>query len=171
MKALGSWLGITVVAVGIMGCGPGTADHHAADVKALGDYEVHWNAAWATKDPAQIAAYYADDAVLIAPGGPAVNGRAAILDELKHMVADPAMKLTFQPKLVDVAKSADMGFTQGTYRMSYTDPVTHKVINDHGNYVTTYRKQADGAWKAVADIVTSEVPPPARAPEPEKKHK
>jgi hypothetical protein len=45
--------------------------------------------------------------------------------------------------------------------MAMTDPQTRQVINDHGSYVTTYRKQPDGTWKAVADIATSEVPPPA----------
>jgi hypothetical protein len=45
--------------------------------------------------------------------------------------------------------------------MAMTDPQRKQVINDHGSYVTTYRKQPDGAWKAVADIATSEVPPPA----------
>ena len=56
-----------------------------------------------------------------------------------------------------------MGYTQGAYVLTVTDPSTHKVINDHGSYVTTYRKQTDGSWKAVADIATSDVPPAAPA--------
>jgi hypothetical protein len=35
-------------------------------------------------------------------------------------------------------------------------------MTDHGGYVTVYKKEADGAWKAVSDINVSEVPPPAR---------
>jgi hypothetical protein len=31
-------------------------------------------------------------------------------------------------------------------------------MNDHGSYVTVYRKLADGSWKAISDISTSEVP-------------
>ena len=50
-------------------------------------------------------------------------------------------------------------YSAGTYEMTATDSATHKVINDHGSYVTTYRKQADGSWRAVADIATSAVPP------------
>jgi hypothetical protein len=45
-----------------------------------------------------------------------------------------------------------------------TDPQTKQIVNDHGSYVTTYRKQPDGTWKAIADIATSEVPPPAPPP-------
>lgn len=59
-----------------------------------------------------------------------------------------------------------MGYTQGSYEMAVTDPATHKVIHDHGSYVTAYRKQADGSWKAEADIATSSVP---SMPIPEKK--
>ena len=76
------------------------------------------------------------------------------------MTADPAVSLKFQANKVDVASSGDLAFTQGTYTLTMTDPHTGKVINDHGSFVTTYRKQSDGSWKAVADIATSDVPPP-----------
>jgi ketosteroid isomerase-like protein len=62
---------------------------------------------------------------------------------------------------VEVAKSGDLAYTQGTYQMTMTDPVSKHVIHDHGSYVTTYAKQPDGMWKAVADIATSEAPPAA----------
>jgi hypothetical protein len=52
--------------------------------------------------------------------------------------------------------------------MTVTDEATHRVINDHGSYVTTYRKQPDGSWKAESDIATSEVPP--MPPPASKKH-
>jgi ketosteroid isomerase-like protein len=76
------------------------------------------------------------------------------------MVADPTVSLKFQPTKVEVAKSGDVAYTQGTYTLTLTDPQTKQLINDHGSYVTTYRKQPDGTWKAVVDIATSEVPPP-----------
>jgi ketosteroid isomerase-like protein len=71
------------------------------------------------------------------------------------------MTLKFQAARVEVAKSGDQAYTQGSYAMTMTDPASKQVVNDHGSYVTTYRKQADGTWKAVADIATSDVPPPA----------
>jgi uncharacterized protein (TIGR02246 family) len=144
-------------------------DTHDADVKALQDNEAQWNADYASKDLEKIVAYYADDAVLMSPGGPPSTGKDAIHTALKQMVADPALSLKFQPSRVIVASSGDIAFTQGSYTLTITDP-TGKVINDHGSYVTTYRKQPDGAWKAVADIATSEVPPPAPAPAPAMAH-
>jgi uncharacterized protein (TIGR02246 family) len=155
-------------ALTLAGCNTQKPDTHDADIKALNDGEAQWNADWASKDPGKIAAHYADDAVLMVPGMEALNGQAAISDGLKGMVADPALSLSFHPNKVDV--SGDVGYTQGSYKMTMTDPNTHKPMDDHGSYVTTYRRQTDGSWKAVADIATSAVPPPAPAP-PEKKKK
>ena len=72
--------------------------------------------------------------------------------------------LNFQATKVDVASSGDLAYTRGAYTMTATDPATKKPMNDHGSYVTTYRKQADGSWKAVMDIATSEVPVMPAAP-------
>jgi uncharacterized protein (TIGR02246 family) len=138
------------------------ADTHDADVKAIKDTEAQWNQDYASKDLDKVASHYADDAVLMVPATPSSSGKAAIRNALKEMVADPALSIKFEASKVEVAKSGDVGFTQGSYTLALTDPQTKKVIHDHGSYVTTYRKQADGAWKAVADIATSEVPPPAR---------
>jgi len=136
------------------------ASNHDADVKAIQDNEAQWNQDWSSKDADKILAHYADDAVLMVPGTPASSGKAAIGTAVKPMVADPAMSLKFQPSRVDVSKSGDWASTQGSYTLTLTDPQTKQVINDHGSYVTTYRKQPDGTWKAVTDIAVSEVPPP-----------
>jgi len=169
---------VTVLAMIMAACGK-TANTHDADVKALKDIEIQWNQDYASKDLDKIVAHYADDAVLMAPGSPVSSGKDAIQTALKQMISDPALALKFEASRVDVAKSGDVAFTQGSYTMDATDPQSKQVIHDHGSYVTTYRKQANGAWKAVADIATSEVPPPAPAPKhaaksahtPAKKHK
>jgi uncharacterized protein (TIGR02246 family) len=149
-------------------------DTHDADVVAIQADETQWNQDWAAKDQDKIVAHYADDAILIVPGSPSTSGKEAIRAGLKQMVADPAVSLKFQPTKVEVAKSGDVAYTQGTYTLTLTDHQTKQLINDHGSYVTTYRKQPDGTWKAVVDIATSEVPPPAPAstePQPKKKTK
>jgi len=97
------------------------------------------------------------------PGMAPAAGKAAILPMVKEMLADPALALKFSATRVEVAKSGDLGFTQGTYTMTMTDPATKQVVNDHGTYLTTYMKQADGSWKAVSDMQASSVPPPMPA--------
>ena len=154
----------------LMGCNPPASDTRDADVKALKDNEAQWNLDYTSKDADKIAAHYADDAVLMIPGMPPRSGKDAIRTALQQMIADPALSLKFQPSKVEVAKSGDVAYTQGSYSLTVTDPDSKRAINDHGSYVTTYRKQSDGAWKAVADIATSEVPPAAHTtPAPKRK--
>lgn len=170
MKAFGVLCCSVVLAYTIAGCNtappPPPPDTHDADVKAINDSEDQWNKDYAAKDLEKIAAHYADDAVLMAPGMDAMQGKQVIHDGMQEMLKDPAMMLQFKSSRVEVAKSGDVGYSLGTYQMTVTDPKTHKPIHDHGGYVTTYRKQADGAWKAEADIATSAVP---SMPMPEKK--
>jgi uncharacterized protein (TIGR02246 family) len=164
MKRLLTLCFAAAIALTAVGC---DTDTHDADVTAIQANETQWNQDWQAKDSSKIMAHYADDAVLIVPGGPAVSGKDAIGKSLTGMLADPALSLKFQTAKTDVAKSGDLAYTQGSYTLTLTDPQTKQIINDHGNYVTTYRKQADGTWKAVTDIASSDVPPPAPAPAPE----
>lgn len=167
MKTIALLCGATAIALAMTACNQAPApmaaapDTHDADVKALGDNETQWNQDWAAKDADKIAAHYADDAVLMVTGTEPLNGKDAIRASLKQMVDDKALSLAFHATKIDVSKSGDLGYTQGTYKLTLTDPTSHKPIEDHGTYVTTYRKQADGSWKAAADIASSSTPPPA----------
>lgn len=161
MKTLVTLCGMTLISIAATGCNtapPAAPDTHEADVKAISDTEQQMVKDWAAKDADKVAAAYADDAVVMTPGADATHGKEAIRAMVKQMVADPGLSLTFQPSRVEVAKAGDMGYTQGSYKLSITDPKTKKETTDHGSYVTTYRKLPDGSWKAVADIATSEVP-------------
>jgi uncharacterized protein (TIGR02246 family) len=144
-------------------------DTHDADVQAIKTLESTWNQDYEGKSPDKLAAYYTDDAVLMAPGMEAASGKDAIHKMIAQMVTDPALSLKFQASKVDAAKSGDVAFSQGAYTMTMTDPNTKQVVNDHGSYVTVYHKQTDGTWKVVSDIATSAVPPPAPAPDAKKK--
>jgi uncharacterized protein (TIGR02246 family) len=162
MKSLATLCGMSAIAFSMFACNqtpPAAPDTHDADVKAITDVEVQANKDWAAKDADKIATFYADDAVLITPGAEPLTGKDPIHSAIKQMTGDPAVALTFHSIKVDVAKSGDLGYTTGPYQLTVTDPATHKPVSDHGNYVTTFRKQADGSWKATADIVTSAVPP------------
>jgi uncharacterized protein (TIGR02246 family) len=135
------------------------SDMRQADTQALKDNEARWNREIAAKDLDKVVDHYAANAILMGPGMPSSSGKTAIRKALAGMLTDPALSLQFQAARVEVAKAGDMAYTQGAYQMTMTDPVSKHVVKDHGSYVTTYAKQADGSWKAVADIATSETAP------------
>jgi len=151
------------LAVIVAGCHqappPPALDTHDADVKAIRDVETACNQALAAKDLDKVAALYADDASVFLPDAPVVNGMAAIKATWKPMMEDKNFSLSFVSDKVDVAKSGDLGYSQGTNTWTMTDPKTKKVITEKGKYVTVYKKQADGGWKAVADIAIEDAPP------------
>jgi uncharacterized protein (TIGR02246 family) len=133
---------------------PALAIDVAAEETKIRDIETAWNKDWAAKDADKIASHYADDATLMAPGGPAMKGIASIHEGLKPFMADPNMALSFAAQHVEIAKSGDVAFTQGTYTMTMSDAKTKKPTTEKGNYVTVYKKMANGNWMALEDINT-----------------
>ena len=136
-------------------------DTHAADVQALKDTDAAWAKVIAAKDFEKFMSYYADDASLLMPNAPTINGKDAIRAFFKPLSDDPNFAMTFQGSRIEVAMSGDLGYTQGAYTMTVTDPKTKKPVTDKGKYLTVYKKQADGSWKAVADMSSSDTPLPA----------
>jgi uncharacterized protein (TIGR02246 family) len=165
MRHIATIATVFLAACTLSGCNR-NASNHDADVSAIQSNEDQWNQDFAAKDADKLVAHYSPDAVLMVPGTAPASGTDAIRNSLKPMLADPALSLQFKASQVDVASSGDLAYTRGTYTLTMTDPQTKQVMHDHGSYVTDYRKQPDGSWKAVADIVMSEVPPPAPAAAP-----
>jgi uncharacterized protein (TIGR02246 family) len=145
----------------VNGCnaGPVDAGKTADAIRAL---EVQWNAAAAARDPAKFASYYTDDAVFINTGADPLHGPAAIQAAMTGAFKDPNFSLRFAPDRVDVAASGDLAYTEGHFTETETAPAAQAQLVQSGSYVTVYRKQADGSWKAVADIVSNG--PPSGAP-------
>ena len=61
---------------------------------------------------------------------------------------------TWQPTLVNVSSSGDLGYTYGTYQVTSKD-FSEKIL-ERGNYYRIWKKQG-GKWKVVADL-TNPVP-------------
>lgn len=131
----------------------------AAEQSKIRDVEAAWMKDANAKDVEKAVANYTDDAVLIIPGAPAVKGKEAIRAAWKGMLADPNSKLAFSSDRVEISSSGDLATTRGSYTQTMTNPKTKKPMEDKGSYLTVYKKQADGGWKAVEDMTSSEVAP------------
>jgi ketosteroid isomerase-like protein len=147
---------------GLTACGPAVApDTREADIRAVKDVEIAWAKDAALKDPARFASYYsAVDAVGLFPNSPPVVGRDDLQGAWATMMSDPNFALSFQGTQADASKGGDMVYTVGTYSLTASDPKNKKPVTDKGKYMTVYKKQADGTWKAVADSINSDLPAP-----------
>ena len=54
----------------------------------------------------------------------------------------------------------DLAFVIGTAQLTLNDPKGNPVT-DRGKYMTVWKKQSDGKWKAAADMANSNLPVPA----------
>lgn len=121
-------------------------------VDAIKTDEVHWNSDYKSGDAGLLARHYAADATLMIPGAAPLVGTAAIRAALGQALEDKAFTLTFASDKVDVSASGDMAAARGSYTQTATDPKTNAVVTEKGSYVTLYRPQSDGVWKAIWDI-------------------
>ena len=72
-------LGLTASALVVPSCGPsGSEDSRASDVSALRTLDEQWSATAAKNDIDGTVAFYADNAVLLAPNAPIAADRKSI---------------------------------------------------------------------------------------------
>jgi uncharacterized protein (TIGR02246 family) len=150
---------------------PPPPDTRAADEKAIRDLMAANMKDWTSKDVDKIAAYYADDASVLVTNMKTVTGMADIKTAVKQFTD---MGFTFDAPVyrVEVSKAGDIAYAQGTYTSRSTDPKTKRAMVEEGKWVTVFKKQANGSWKAVSDIFNADAPAkPAKAEKPSKKNK
>ena len=141
-------------------CQQGAEPADTAQIEAqIKENETRWNHAYAKRDAAALATMYADDAAIANPDSELVSGKQAIAEAVQGFASDPNLRVEFRSDRVQVAASGDLAYTRGRYTMTMTNPATKAPLTTKGNYLTVWRKQADGSWKAVEDFVTTGAPP------------
>jgi uncharacterized protein (TIGR02246 family) len=158
-------LGLAVAASGLLAADYASAapiskaqtGHIAAEIKTV---EARWNADIKARDPVKFAGYYTDATTMIDPFTAPLHSRAAIAAAMKTSFADPNFSLVFAADEVGVSADGAVAWSQGHCAETETDATTHAATTNLCNYVTVYRREPDGAWKAVEDIATPAPPPP-----------
>jgi len=138
---------------------PATTDT-AAITQAIKAHETQWMADYNARDPDKLVGHFADEAASATPGTALATTREARHAGYVAFVADPTLKVDFASDKVDVAASGDLAYSRGHYTVTTTDPATKAPKVEEGSYLTVWKKQADGDWKAVEDF---SLPGPAPA--------
>ena len=110
----------------------------------------------------------APDVVSMIHGAPNAVGPEEDLKQTKKIAVDPLAWITTGNETVEVSNAGDMAVYRTSYVLRTTDPKTKKAVNEHGNWVIGYKKQANDSWK-IAWNVASDTPSEAPAAEPAKK--
>ena len=118
---------------------PAATSTTAADQAAIKAVSIAWKSAYNAGDAAAVAALYAEDAVLSAPGEPVVRGHASISDYFVKKVAEfSTTGLTVEDApMGDVLASGDLAWQWQTYK------ITDKsgAVVDTGKLVTLLQRK------------------------------
>jgi len=145
---------------------PAPPDTRVADEAAVRDADAQWSKTAAGGDLEGTVAYYTDDASILAPNAPVASGKPAIHAVWASLIG-PGTSISWQADKVEVARSRDLAYIQGTYQLTMKDAQGNPV-NDKGKFVEVWKKQSDGKWKVVADIFNSDLPAAPAPAEPKK---
>ena len=149
-------LAALLLALSLAACkAPVQPDTRAADAAAIRAADAEWNKATQAKDVDKSVSFYADDAVLLANKVPSLQGHDNIRKEFQKMYSETGISITFTNTGVEVARSGDLAWDHGTYQFTETDKKGHSMQGT-GKYLTVWKKQSDGSWKAVADMDNSD---------------
>jgi uncharacterized protein (TIGR02246 family) len=155
-----SFCGCFALLLFAVGCQQAPPDTQAADQRAIKDLEAQWSKAGAAKNLDDTVSYYADDASMLAPNAPIATGKQAIRAVWAQFMGDPGFTVSWESSMVEASRSGDFAYDIGTYQLTINDP-QGKPVADRGKYMVVWKKQADGKWKAVGDMFSSDLPLPA----------
>jgi len=151
---------VPAIALLLGACTPAApADESAAAADAIRAADVAWEKAVSSKDTTGAVAAMEPTGSVLGANAPIATGPQAVRAVFLGFWALPGISIHWTATKTEAARSGELGYSMGTYQLSYTDP-KGKPVNDHGKYATVWRKQADGSWKVVADIFNSDLPAP-----------
>ncbi len=130
--------------------------------KALRDMDIEWSKAASAMDLDRVVSFYADNASFFPPNAPLATGKEALRGEWSKLLV--GFSGSWQATKVRYPVGG-LGYIMGTYNVDLTSP-DGKSVNDRGKYVSVWKNQPDGKWKAVADIYNSDLPLPAATQQP-----
>lgn len=93
-------------------------------------------------------AYIAASGVLLRPYSMPIEGYDAVKKVLDEDNTD--FLLTWSPLYADISVSGELGYTYGTYELTYKDEKGNSITRK-GTYVSIWKKEIEGKWKFVLD--------------------
>jgi ketosteroid isomerase-like protein len=102
-----------------------------------------------------VKTYFTDTARMLPPGGPAIEGQAAILKTYASM--GQFKTYTFGPLRIE--GQGAVAYVESTNHYSVVPPGGGEPVVDGGRDLAIWQKQEDGSWKLASDIWNSEAAP------------
>jgi ketosteroid isomerase-like protein len=151
-----AWLGLTVSA-GLVGFTLGRSPqpaHAAASSAVLLEADRAFDREVSARGIEGWVDFFADDSRMFPDSRNIVEGKTGIRGLMSPLFSNPDFRLRWQPLGGDIAACGDLGYTFG-HSTSRRRNAAGEMGDYFGKYVTIWKKQPDGGWKAVLDIGNS----------------
>jgi len=107
-------------------------------------------------DAAAILGHYADNALILGSGAPMLQGKPAVTAFLQGLFDGNTLS-DVHGDVMDIMIGGDLAVETGTYAMTIT-PKNGNSVADRGKYIHVWKKSAEGSWKVVRYVPTSDIP-------------
>lgn len=144
----------------VASCATGRFDALTEERRLL-ERDAEWaNAASAGKDIAKIVSYWSDDAIVIPPGQPILEGKSAIRAFVAASLEIPGFKIHWTSQSVKFSPDGQLAYMRSTNTMTVPGP--NGPMKLLGRAATVWRHDPDGQWRCVLDI-WNDAPSPTTA--------
>jgi uncharacterized protein (TIGR02246 family) len=127
-----------------------------AEEQAVKSLSMKWLELWESRDIESMTTLFVKDGVIYRPNQEPASGLTAIKDQFtKDFAQNPKLISSWNSERVDVSGSGDIAVEYGSWED--TQRGLDGTGDDHGRYITIYRK-VNGIWKVAADFSLSTKP-------------
>lgn len=132
------------------GCARNSFDP-AAEAARLLKIDAEWaDAAAAGKDVDRIVSYWTDDALVVPPGQPVVEGKAAVRAFVTESLKIPGFRIHWVSEKVSFSPDGQLAYMRANNETTVPGPDGKPMIL-RGRGVTVWRHE-DGQWRCAIDI-------------------
>jgi uncharacterized protein (TIGR02246 family) len=147
-------LTIIALTIGVAGgCSATYKSSLSEEETAIRRTDADWLAAAESHSVNSAIPFWADDATIMAPGMQPVVGKDAIRKYVTDSFAIPGFSISWKTDKIEVSQSDDLAYSTGTNQISFNGP-DGKVVTQNGNSAAVWKKESDGSWKCIVDIMT-----------------
>jgi ketosteroid isomerase-like protein len=151
MRRLLAGLGVLACLSFSWSCPRPAFDAKAEEAKLLAR-DAEWSAAAAAgKDVEKIASYWTDDALVLPPGQPAVEGKAALRAFVADSLKIPGFQVRWKSEKVVFSPDGRLAYMRSTNETTVPGPDgAPRTLPGRG--ATVWRVEADGQWRCAVDV-------------------
>src|SRR6266480_2673497 len=153
-------LSVLILPLVLAGCSQRCFDPATEQAKLL-RRDAEWaDLAWAGKDVDKIVSYWSDDAVLIFPGQPVLEGKAAIRAYVAESLNTPGFRIHWVSEKPVFSPDGKLAYMHGNDELTVPGQ-NGAPVTLHLRGISIWRLDPDGQWRCVIDISNEE---PVAAP-------